>query len=136
MFTIQCPKCKKQTLTLDLNNTMAQYHNQFNNLNLVYPQQECPITVTKELVLTCGDHECNHSLKTHYSKFMEQVIHSWAELSWSVFLKEFNESFSYDQYHTRYLVDKDINQIVSKSDIENNPIIKDLINYIEAKRSK
>lgn len=135
MFIIKCPKCQNKSLTVDLENTFKLYHECFEAKELILPESIAP-EVTKNIIITCSEYNCNYTKKVHYSEFMEQVINEWATVSWKVFLNEFGKNFSYENYFTRYLVNKDLKSIVSQKDIDNNPIIKELINYVEKKSNK
>lgn len=135
MFNIKCPKCKNKTVTIDLDRTFKLYNDCFESQEIIFPHSVAP-EVTRDVVVSCVEPNCDYSNCEHYSDFMEKVIQDWADTSWKVFLKDFGETFSYENYFTRYLVDKDLKTIVSQKDIDNNPIIKELIKYIEKKSNK
>lgn len=135
MLSIKCPKCSTIKVSIDQEETFKAQVKAYKDLSLIIPTSEPPITF-KSVNVRCFNENCNYVDTLCCHEFIDQVLLEWATINWKIFSNEFKNSFSYDEYFTKYLVDKDIEEVVKNKNLEQNPVIKDLIKYIEKERIK
>jgi hypothetical protein len=122
-------------VSIDLEETFKAQVKAYSELNLVLPTTEPPVGFNTVSV-RCFTETCNYTNTMCCHNFMDQVILEWATINWKIFSNEFKNSFSYDEYFTKYLADKNIEEVLKNKNLEQNPVIKDLIKYIEKERIK
>lgn len=128
---VKCSSCHSNMRPDFEASILAYMNNEFKNeSNLVLQLEDAPI-VPDYLMLKCENRNCNCESKTTYKEFFDNLIKFWSNIAFQRSQLEARSNFQFEQYATKYLIDEVTGKALTKKDIEGNPIIRDLMTYME-----
>lgn len=131
---IKCPSCNLITLAINEEATFFKQVELYKTFNLILPLEDPP-KILNTVEIKCYNQECNYFSTIDKYEYIDLVIQHWSNINWKIYLNQFKNSYSNDEYFTKYLENKNINDLLEKIKKEKNPLIKDLVKYIEKKHT-
>lgn len=116
----------------DFDSSLDSYmKNEFKNeSNIVIASENAPI-VPDYVILKCDNRDCGATLKMTFKSFFDKLTAFWGDMAFKKSQIEARDSYTFDKYATKYLVDSVTGKVLSKKDIEGNLVLKDLFNITE-----
>ena len=128
MFKINCEKCQEKSCSLDTDLTIMEYYKIYQDSYILLEINE--INPPDFIIISCNNPGCRHSSKLSILEYVSYIRDQLSFLAFQSSIEEKRKSFEFENYRTKYLIEKGIG-VVSQEDIENNPLIKDYINYVK-----
>lgn len=127
----KCNSCGEESIP-DFDSTFNEYlEKEFTEDSLlILPSQEAP-KIPDYLMLKCNNPECNKIEKITHDELLKKIRKGWADLAFRYRQEQNMDKFQFEQFSTKYLVDRVTRNIITKKDLENNLILRDLYKFLE-----
>lgn len=131
----RCPKCLSKGYAPSYDDTIDAFmKNEYeNSANLVIASPEPP-RFPDYLMFRC-DH-CKHLERKTRQECLEMITEGWAKVAWQISQIEARKALNFENYFTKYILDKSLHKFVSQRDIDTNPLIRDYVRSVENEEAK
>jgi hypothetical protein len=131
---VKCKKCNQQSHP-NYNLTIDSYKDDgFFTVPLEVVPNDQPPKVPTYLIFECSNVKCKNRERLEHSDILVAVSTGLANIAWDLYKQELKKSVTFEQYMTRYLLDKGTNSFIREENLVTHPILKEYIKLIRGNK--
>jgi hypothetical protein len=127
---IKCKKCG-QTAIPSQDLTIDSYKDEgFFTVPLDFGSVSEPPTVPTYIIFKCSNTDCQSIEKIEHKDILIEISSGLSKIAWELYKQEFRKTENFEQYVTRYILDKGVNSFIREDNIATHPILKEYVKLI------